>query len=229
MNHTQNLLQNIPDLLSRRILDLGCGRGGTILQFLDAGAKNVVGIDTNRQQLDAARAKGITTPLFEGPGEYLPFKDRQFGFVNMGEVIEHVQDPVQVMSEVWRVLDSGGCAYISVPNRFGFFDPHFHLAFVNWMPRRWSDAIVDWLGRHKESGVAGGNMSLSGMHYMTHWEFLAFASDMGFYRIKDTKIEKLRRIVPYGLKRIAMAAYLCYGVLFIQTFHFIVYKRETTV
>lgn len=45
----------------------------------------------------------------------LPFKDGAFKCTVLGDMLEHVNDPVQVLKEVSRVSK---CAYISVPNEW---------------------------------------------------------------------------------------------------------------
>ena len=43
--------------------------------------------------------------------------------------------PVRACEEIYRVLKPGGYGYISFHNRFGFYDYHYHLHFINWLPR----------------------------------------------------------------------------------------------
>src|SRR6266478_647957 len=47
--------------------------------------------------------------------EHLPFPDEVFDLVLSQEVLEHVRDPFQAMSEMKRVLRKGGILYCQVP------------------------------------------------------------------------------------------------------------------
>jgi len=66
-------------------------------------------------------------------GEQLPFKD-SFDIVTCWDVLEHVQDPERVLREINRVLKSQGRLFITVVNKYAIRDPHYHLAFINWLP-----------------------------------------------------------------------------------------------
>jgi len=52
--------------------------------------------------------------------EHLPFPDEAFDLVLSQEVLEHVRDPFQAMSEMKRVLKKGGILYCQVPFIIGY-------------------------------------------------------------------------------------------------------------
>jgi SAM-dependent methyltransferase len=58
-------------------------------------------------------------------GACLPFSDECFDGVVCLEVLEHVPDPASVMSELARVLKSGGRAWISMPFLYPLHDAPF--------------------------------------------------------------------------------------------------------
>ena len=81
MGHIENLQNLMPNLKQAEILDLGCGRGGLLIEFLQKGYK-AVGLDKNLQYLkateDLARQKGLSVKLHQGQAEHLPFTDQSF-------------------------------------------------------------------------------------------------------------------------------------------------------
>jgi len=83
-------------------LDVGCGGG----YLRENGVFEVVGIDIKRGEAVTILASA----------EFLPFKDQCFHLVFAGEVIEHLNEPVQALRDWVRVMGKGGRIIISTPN-----------------------------------------------------------------------------------------------------------------
>lgn len=99
-----------------RVLDIGCGEGHFAGALAHGGAK-VVAVDVAEKPLRRARARhpDIDVRLME-PEAPLPLEDSSFDVVWAGETIEHVADTSQWLSEVRRVLRSGGVVLLSTPD-----------------------------------------------------------------------------------------------------------------
>jgi 2-polyprenyl-3-methyl-5-hydroxy-6-metoxy-1,4-benzoquinol methylase len=99
----------------RQVLDVGCGEAHFTRELMRAGSQ-AVGIDVAEEPLRRARSRDpdvdvrLVTP--EGPW---PLEDSSFDVVWAGEVIEHVADTAGWLSEVRRVLRSGGTLLLSTP------------------------------------------------------------------------------------------------------------------
>jgi 2-polyprenyl-3-methyl-5-hydroxy-6-metoxy-1,4-benzoquinol methylase len=98
-----------------RVLDVGCGEGRFAAALAKAGAQ-VVAIDVAEESLRRARAwrADLDLRLVE-PGGPWPLEDASFDVVWAGETIEHVADTAAWLSEVRRVLRSGGSLLLSTP------------------------------------------------------------------------------------------------------------------
>jgi 2-polyprenyl-3-methyl-5-hydroxy-6-metoxy-1,4-benzoquinol methylase len=100
-----------------RVLDLGCGAGDFAAALVKAGAL-VSAVDVAQEPLRRARAAhpGLEDlRLIDGEGSWqLP--DAFFDVVWAGEVIEHVADTAGWLSELRRVLRSGGRLLLSTPH-----------------------------------------------------------------------------------------------------------------
>ncbi|HLI09784.1 MAG TPA: bifunctional 2-polyprenyl-6-hydroxyphenol methylase/3-demethylubiquinol 3-O-methyltransferase UbiG [Ktedonobacteraceae bacterium] len=101
-------------------LDVGCGGGLLAEEFARLGCK-VTGIDPSEHSLATARAhaqqSGLDINYLSGMGEHLPFADASFAIVYCCDVLEHVSDLEQVISEIARVLKPGGIFFYDTINR----------------------------------------------------------------------------------------------------------------
>jgi SAM-dependent methyltransferase len=102
-------------------LDLGCGHQilpswvGADEPKLVKKCRSVTGIDLDFPSL-------VKNRIFSGRVamadlEKIPFADQSFDLVTANMVVEHLGDPLQVLSEVKRVLRPGGRFLYHTPNR----------------------------------------------------------------------------------------------------------------
>jgi SAM-dependent methyltransferase len=98
-----------------RVLDFGCGEGHFAALLSRAGAE-VVGVDVAEEPLRRARSRnpGLDLLLVE-PEAPLSIEDSSFDMVWVGETIEHIADTLGCLSELRRVLRSGGVLLLSTP------------------------------------------------------------------------------------------------------------------
>ena len=98
-----------------RVLDVGCGEGQFAAELAKAGAR-VVGVDVAQEPLRRARERDPQLDLrLTAPGRAWELEDASFDAVWAGEVIEHVADTAAWLSEIRRVLRSGGSLLLSTP------------------------------------------------------------------------------------------------------------------
>jgi hypothetical protein len=99
------------------ILDIGCGSG---VQIRALGLKSptlIIGMDVNRNALLYAKNKGITPCEFIiADAQQLPFKELTVNKIICAEIIEHLNNPEQLITESQRVLKEEGVIVISTPN-----------------------------------------------------------------------------------------------------------------
>lgn len=104
----------------KAILDVGCGGGFLAEEFARHGY-HVTGIDPADSSVEAARehaaANGLPIRYEVGRGESLPFLDCSFDIIACCDVLEHVDDPNQVIHEVSRTLRTGGLFLYDTVNR----------------------------------------------------------------------------------------------------------------
>ncbi len=107
-HHGYDELQNL------RILDVGCGTGDWIREFVKWGAKpeNIVGLDLLPERIAAAkRLCPAFVSLYTGSAAKLDFADRSFDCVLQSTVFSSILSPrrrEQIASEMLRVLRPTG-------------------------------------------------------------------------------------------------------------------------
>ena len=99
----------------KAVLDLGCRAGALSQHFLTGN--EVTGVDVDEHALRHAAERGLRT-VWGDVEEPLPFEDGSFDAVVVGEILEHVRFPDEVVAEIGRVLKPGGVVVGSVPNAF---------------------------------------------------------------------------------------------------------------
>jgi ubiquinone/menaquinone biosynthesis C-methylase UbiE len=109
------MLKLAGDVHDRRILDAGCGSGPLAKALVDRGA-TVTGFDASEAMLDLARKRlGEEAELLVADlGQPLPFADDAFDDVVASLVFHYLEDWVEPLKEIRRVLRPGGRLIMSV-------------------------------------------------------------------------------------------------------------------
>jgi len=120
------LIQNA-ERNGEKILDVGCADG---FMFRD---KNLDVVEVDLIYAFGPEYKG-RVKFFKSDAHHLPFRDRTFKCVILGDMLEHVKDPIQVLKEAKRV---GGSIYITVPDEWEWDEPqrpfqaNYHVRFYD--------------------------------------------------------------------------------------------------
>lgn len=125
------------------VIDVGCGNK-PYYPFFASIAKRYLGVDIIRyEKVDVIAA-----------AESLPFRDATFDLVVSITVLEHVNDPQRVISEIHRVLKKNGNIILSTPGVYPYHGPPDFWRFTD-------DGIKRILGNFRRINVRpiGGSMS----------------------------------------------------------------------
>src|SRR5262249_34057652 len=100
-----------------RVLDAGCGGGGTALSLAEESGF-AVGLDLEARFRDSGTRLGAekripNAAFVQGDAARLPFRAGAFDLVFSHSVIEHVASAERYLAECFRVLRPGGVLYLS--------------------------------------------------------------------------------------------------------------------
>lgn len=98
------LVDILAPMPGERVLDLGCGDGALTEKLAAAGAR-VVGVDSSREMVAAARARELDVRVIDGAR--LPF-EAEFDAVFSNAALHWMKDLAPVFAGVWKALVDGG-------------------------------------------------------------------------------------------------------------------------
>ncbi len=134
-----------------RVLDMGCGAGRHAFEMYRRGA-DVMAFDMDVEELENVRnlftamaeagevPDGASADVKEGDALQLPFADGEFDRIVCSEVLEHIGNDVQAITELVRVLRPGGTLAVSVP--------------------RWLPEVINWSLSDEYHNATGGHIRI---------------------------------------------------------------------
>ena len=178
-------------LKGKTVLEIGSGPGdGT--KYLAEAAKEItaVEIDPERRSFAIENFSAPNISFAEMDARRLGFKDNRFDAVVSLEVIEHMSEHDLFVSEIRRVLNDGGLAILSTPNKDvvrleGSTSNAAHVKELDFDEFRrllsGKFAKVDLYGQTRGKGVSGKGRALHDF-------------------VRGIDVLGLRRIFPQGLR-----------------------------
>ncbi|HBI48572.1 MAG TPA: hypothetical protein DDY26_01905 [Moraxellaceae bacterium] len=100
---------------SVNLLDVGCG-SGTFLELMKTNCKTVnsIGIDSTASSIDQCKQKGLNA-FCSRLDEFKSYNSERIDVITLWHVLEHVADPVELITTAKSILDTNGSIYFSVP------------------------------------------------------------------------------------------------------------------
>jgi SAM-dependent methyltransferase len=102
-----NAMQRHSKLLSGKLLDVGCGKKPYRSLFK---VDEYIGLDIDSERV---RKRGIADEFYDG--RVFPFPDNEFDAVLCNQVLEHVFNPDEFLSEIYRVMKPEAKMVLTVP------------------------------------------------------------------------------------------------------------------
>lgn len=97
-------------------VDLGCGTGSVLDRMLEH-SREVIGVDGSPRMLELARRRFVEgadrVSLRIGELDHLPLRDAEADFACINMVLHHLSDPQAALTEIRRVLRTGGLLFVA--------------------------------------------------------------------------------------------------------------------
>jgi len=168
-----------------RALDVGCGFG---MLFLAAsrsfGNSELIGVDISdvaiNYALKIARSRALMHQFVNADASSLPFKSGYFDLMFAMDILEHLEDPQKVLTEMTRCLKEDGVMIITVPLESPMLQAVRYFALLGG---RLGNVRPHWKGKMKN-----------------HKEFLKFVeSRFDVTTIRYTPLNLFKEHLNYGV------------------------------
>ncbi len=182
---------------SARLLDVGSGQGGAVLEALLRGAE-AYGVEPGGEFAELSRRRlqesGFNPDrIIQTGGEDLPFDDESFHYVITLQVLEHVENPRPILEEIYRVLKPGGEAVVRCENYLAFREQHYRVPWLPLLPKTVGSLYLRTIGRDP-------SFLNEYVFYTTYPQVWALANDIGFTNVTlQRRLEKLHR--PFTIEK----------------------------
>ena len=149
------------------VLELGCGEGGNLLPFVEAGCRGT-GIDLNRSKIEFGKQRMSNHTLsgqmdLRAEDIYNPDIEEEFtgrfDLIVLKDVIEHLPDQPRALKQMQKFLKNNGLLFIGWPPWTMPFGGHQQIAegwlqkfpWIHLLPRSAYDAMIRITGQSSET------------------------------------------------------------------------------
>ena len=188
------------------VLDLGAGLGAMSEELVLNGA-HVTALEPGEAwgSLTRRRAERHNGHfrLLSAFGESIPLPDKSVDLIVSLQVLEHVNDPDQVLSEAFRVLRPGGHFYLACENYLAFQEAHYRVPWFPLLPKSIGKLYLRALGRSPK-------FLEEAVTYTTFPGVVRSCRRLGFVRVRDEEIARnleSKQDLKWSLMRLVASAF----------------------
>ena len=200
IDNGSELIKQAETILGRSgsILEIGCGRGETLLAAKNRGW-DVQGVEMTEQFAELASSLGV--PVEVASAESCSALDNKYDVILLSAVLEHLYAPVDILRRIHSALVPGGLVFVDVPNEGSL---GFVLGELYLKPRGWSMHLSPTFSPFHVVGFSPKSLSRA----------LALAD----LNVHEMQLVKYTNVLPGGsvlrnLERLAMGTIQRIGVM----------------
>lgn len=139
-DHLAALAHDIETAGNGPLLDAGCG-SGSLLLALAGSPRLIVGLDIALRWLVICRKRleelGINRQLVCADILQPPFREQSFAVITGIDLIEHTRDSEKAAHSIARLIQPGGCVWLTVSNRYTPGPhPSTRLWAIGYLPKK---------------------------------------------------------------------------------------------
>lgn len=132
---SQTRYEIILDLLNKyainqnlKILDCGCGVGNLLIKLKKNGYNNLFGSDFSKESVKLSK-KNLNRNIFKGDlTKISDFEKNTFDIIICSEVLEHIEDDLLAINNLYKLLNKNGLLIITVPFNSKYWSQHDKFA-----------------------------------------------------------------------------------------------------
>lgn len=240
---------NIPttDLAGKKILEVGSGFGIFLAVVRRDYGAETYGLEPSAEGFDTSyllsreilQNYGINPEIvLNAKGEQIPFPDHSFDLIFSSTVLEHTENPHQVLKEAVRVLRPGGYLQFAFPNYGSFFEGHYVIPWIPYLNHTLAHFWVKLWGRDPAFMHTIQLLNYfkvkNWVSQMEHVRVITFGEDIFRQRMSNLSnmpewagLSKLKKFLLFlqKLKIIPLATYL---IVMIKSFEPIILTLQKT-
>lgn len=146
----------MPDLVNRRIMDIGCRDGRFLEMLAKRGAKNLAGLELVPDWVEYCQRNGQPYVRQGNLLESGAVDEGVYDFVFCRHVLEHVDKPALFFNKLVQLLSPGGILFVAFPlNPKPNFKHPSYLPSMDWVKEKfdWSRLQVERLEYLRDSDL----------------------------------------------------------------------------
>lgn len=145
-----------------KVLEIGCGEGGNLLPFAQAGCR-VYGMDLCHARIMQAKEffqkRGLNPVLRVGDAVTFDWGEEHFDLILLHDVIEHVPDKEGLLRKIHELLEPDGVVFVGFPAWQMPFGGHQQIArgrlslcpWIHLLPTPFYKKLLSWCGETEET------------------------------------------------------------------------------